>query len=167
MARIGKSKGFAHAAGLVARDLEAGTQKRGFSQAMLLTNWAEVVGAEIAAITQPSKVRFAKGGLGATLVVLTNGARAPEVSMQLETIRTRVNACYGYNAISRVLVTQTDAALAGFAERATAFDTPDAPLPDNAAEVFNLEDVKDEGLRAALDRIGNHVLSKSKARSLS
>lgn len=154
-----KTKGFTHAGGLLDRTVREGTQKRGFSETMILTRWEEVVGADIAAISQPSTVRFSKGGLGATLVVLTNGARAPEVQMKLPLIRERVNACYGYNAITKVVITQTDAASPGFSEQQATF-TPAKPMRDDAGDVFNLEDVKDAGLRDALDFIGNHVLTK-------
>ncbi len=154
-----KTKGFTHAGGLLDHAVREGTQKRGFSETMILTRWEEVVGADIAAICAPSTVRFSKGGLGATLVILTNGARAPEVQMKLPNIRERVNACYGYNAINKVVITQTDAASPGFSEEQAAFKAPE-PMRDDAADVFNLEDVSDPGLRDALDFIGNHVLTK-------
>lgn len=164
MAGFRKSKGFRHAGGLVAGELRQGTQKRGFSQARILTNWAEIVGEDIARIAQPSKISFAKGGLNATLVVLTNGARAPEVQMKLPIIAQRVNAVYGYKAITNVRITQTDAATPGFEENATPFAPAPKPMRNDASDVFDLEELNDSDLRDALDFIGNRVLTRSSTR---
>ena len=49
--------------------------------------------------------------MGATLTLLTTGANAPMLEMQKEKLRQKVNAVYGYNAISRVRIT-------GFVENA-------------------------------------------------
>jgi hypothetical protein len=40
------------------------------------------------------------------LVILTTGAQAQMLEMQLPQLREKVNACYGYNAISRIRITQ-------------------------------------------------------------
>lgn len=89
------------------------------------------------------------------------------LEMQKETLRERVNAVYGYNAISRVRITQT--APTGFAEGQAQF-APAAPQPapvpepDDIASVETaVRPVADEGLRAALERLGRNVLIKSKS----
>ena len=82
--------------------------------ARLLTHWADVVGDEIARIAQPAEISYGRGGFGATLTVLTTASQAPMLQMELPRIRERVNACYGYNAIARIRITQT--AATGFAE---------------------------------------------------
>jgi hypothetical protein len=79
----------------------------------LLTHWAEIAGEDIARVTQPVEVSYGKG-FGATLTLLCPGAHAPMIEMQKERLREKVNACYGYNAISRIRITQT--ARSGFAE---------------------------------------------------
>lgn len=89
----------------------------------LLTHWAEVVGEDVARLALPVKVSYPRDGFGATLTVLTTGASAPLVQMQAPAIRDRVNACYGYNAIARITITQT--APTGFADGQVAF----APAP--------------------------------------
>lgn len=113
-------------------------------------------------MARPSKVSYARGGMGATLTVLVEGARAPEVSMQLGQIRERVNACYGYNAISRVRITQTDRHAPGLAEPSTAF-VHDAPVPEpepSRIAALGLDNVKDGELRAALESLGKNVLRR-------
>jgi len=127
--RRSKTRGFVHAAGLMSGQMRKVTGARGFSQARLLTHWEEVVGPALAKITRPSKISFAKEGFGATLTIFANGANGPEIQMQLQDIRARVNACYGYNAISRVRITQVDRHGLGFAEEQAAF-AQDVPEPD-------------------------------------
>ena len=110
--------------------------------------------------------RVGKGGMGATLTLLTTGAQAPMLEMQKEQIREKVNACYGYRAISRVRITQT--APTGFAEGRVAFTpAPKAARTANPAAVTAAEslsdDIKNDDLRAALAALGANVLSKRKS----
>lgn len=130
-----RMRGFEPAAALVAPDLRRAAEKRGFAVARLLTDWPEIVGPETAAHTRPVKVTHGKG-MGATLTVLTDGAHAPLVQMQLPRLRERVNAVYGFNAISRIVITQT--AAQGFAEGQAQFrpappQQPPAPAPEIVA----------------------------------
>ena len=158
--------GFKQTSALINDRVRDVTGSRGFAQARLLTHWEEVVGPDIAKMTRPVTVSFAKGGFGATLVVLTTGAYAPMVSMQAETIRNRANAVYGYNAIARVKFTQT--APTGFAEGQAVFDHAGVKhrpkqitreTQERAQKVA--EGVGDDGLRLALERLACHVISKS------
>ncbi len=145
--------------------IRAASETRGFAETRLLTHWAEIVGPSVAAIARPVSVSYGKGGFGATLTLLTTGAQAPMLEMQKEQIREKVNACYGYRAISRVRITQT--APTGFAEGQIAFDhaphAPPAPDPvvrETAARVA--QDVTNEGLRLALQALGANVLARQK-----
>jgi hypothetical protein len=84
--------------------------------------------------------------------------------MQLPKIREKVNACYGYNAISRVVITQT--APTGFAEGQVAFaqkpkPAPAPPDPAVQATARTLSgEIGDQTLRAALEALGEKVLSR-------
>ena len=134
------------------------TQSRGFSEARLLTRWAEIAG-PFAAVCRPVRVRYAKRG-DAALVVLTTGAQAPVLQMRLEELRARVNACYGWNAIARIEITQT--APTGFGEAQAGYAPPPArrtPAPESRARATDaVAGVADEGLRLALERLGAHIL---------
>lgn len=142
-------------------------ESRGFAESRLLTNWSEIVGEATARIAHPVKVGFGRGGLGATLTVLTTGAQAPMLEMQKEQIREKVNACYGYAAISRIKITQT--AATGFAEGRAVFTG--APLPDTTpkprdpaialAATKAADGVKDHQLRLALEALAANVYEKS------
>lgn len=123
-----RMRGFESASSLVARPVRNVGESRGFAVARLLTNWAEVVGPELAAKTRPVRISHGRG-FGATLTLLVEGAHAPLVNMQLPAIREQVNACYGFNAVSRITITQT--APTGFAEGQASFShaRPPAPAP--------------------------------------
>lgn len=159
-----RGRGFEPAAGLLRDRIRAAGESRGFAVSKLLTHWPEVVGEETAAIALPVKIGYGREGFGATLTLLTTGAAAPVLQMQLPRIRERVNACYGYNAVSRVIVTQTSPQ--GFAEGQVAFTPPArsaaAPVDPgirHAAEALS-GDVNDATLRAALEALGEKVLSR-------
>ncbi|MGB3147178.1 MAG: DciA family protein [Paracoccaceae bacterium] len=163
-----RMRGFEAAGGLLRGKIRSAGETRGFVLSRLLTHWADVVGAETAAQAIPVKIGYGKGGMGATLTLLVQGAAAPMVQMQLPRIKERVNGVYGYNAISRIHLTQT--AETGFAEGQTPFQHRPAPAaapPDPAllqrAETLSRE-IGDEGLRAALEALGQMVLSRREAK---
>ncbi len=159
------TRGFSRAATLMQTRIRKASEERGFAVTRLLTHWAEVVGEATAQIATPVNVSYGKGGMGATLTVLTTGAQAPMLEMQKEQIREKVNACYGYRAISRVRITQT--APTGFAEGRVAFvpaskvvKTPD-PAVQSQAKALS-DKIENDDLRAALSALGTNVLTKHK-----
>lgn len=125
-----RRRGFQQAAILLADRVQKAAEGRGFAVARLLTHWPEIAGPQLAAMTRPVRISHQRGGFGATLTLLTSGPAAPLVEMQLPQLRERVNACYGYNAVQRIMLTQT--AATGFAEgRAVFAPAPaQAPAPD-------------------------------------
>lgn len=161
-----RMRGFEPTSRLLAQRIRKAGEKRGFAVSRVLTHWAEIVGPEIARIARPVDVKYGREGFGATLTVLTTGANAPMLEMQKQTIREKVNACYGYSAIARIRLTQT--APTGFAEGQAAFaPAPETapPAPDPAAGTRAAElsgTVRDDGLRAALAALGQNVLSRPK-----
>ena len=160
-----RKRGFEPASKLVAGQLRGPLEKRGFSEAKLITHWREIVGADIADAALPVKIRHARGdSIGATLVLLTTGGHAPLLDMQKDAIRQRVNACYGYNAVSRVQITQT--APTGFAEGQVAFvpraQTKPQPTPQIIAEAeAAAAPIRDQALKEALERLARNVLTKN------
>lgn len=163
-----RGRGLEPAGALLRDQFRTAAEKRGFAVARLLTHWEEIVGEDIARIAQPVKVGYGREGLGATLTLLTTGAAAPLLQMQIPRIRERVNGCYGYNAIARITITQT--APSGFAEGRAAFAArpPEAPAEADPeirrrAAAYSRE-IQDESLRAALAALGEKVLSRSRKR---
>lgn len=161
-----RMRGFEAASGLLSRRIQKAGESRGFAITRLLTHWAEVAGPDLAPITRPIKVGYTREGMGASLTVLVSAAHAPMVEMERERLRDRVNAVYGYNAISRLHLTQT--APTGFADGQASFDhAPAAPVenrlpePSPAARAV-ASDVADEGLRRALAQLAENVLSRKR-----
>ena len=160
-------KGFQRTATLLSGRIRTASESRGFAVSRLLTHWPDIVGDDIATIARPVEVSYGRGGMGATLSLLTTGAQAPMLEMQKETLRTRVNAVYGYNAIARIRITQTHAT--GFAEGQASFahrpkSADPAPLDPavKQAAAAVAQPVKDDNLRHALETLAQNVLSKSK-----
>jgi hypothetical protein len=165
--RKSTTKGFKRTSSLLQGKIRSASEARGFAVTRLLTHWTEIMGEDIAAIARPVDIKYGRQGFGATLTVLTTGAQAVMLEMQKESMRERVNATYGYNAIARVRITQTSAT--GFSEgranfqhhvQKKAVSTPDPELVREAKDVAS--PISDEGLRAALEALGRNVLSKSK-----
>ncbi|WP_413720645.1 DUF721 domain-containing protein [Silicimonas sp. MF1-12-2] len=160
-----RKKGFERASSLVAGRVRSAGEARGFAVTRLLTHWPDIVGPDIAAAARPVEVSYGRG-FGATLTLLTTGAQAPMLEMQKETIREKVNACYGYAAIQRVRLTQT--AATGFAEGKAQFDgyrlendeTIEREVPLSVQSAAS--GVEDNNLRMALERLGANVLSRKK-----
>jgi len=174
-----RMRGFEAASGLLRDPIRKAGETRGFAVTKLLTHWTEVAGPDLAPLCRPVKIGYgAKDGLGATLTLLTSGAAAPLVQMQVDRLRDKVNAIYGYAAITRIRVTQT--AASGFAEGQRPFTgTPQGAasngsniaLPSAQAMarangvVSALTDgVADDSLKAALDRLATNVLTKTQMR---
>lgn len=167
-----RRRGFEPLASLTSGMIRDAAGKRGFAVVRLLTHWPEIVGDELARSCRPVKMSHGQG-FGATLVLLTTGALAPVISMRLPQIRDKVNACFGYNAVARIRLTQT--AGTGFAEAATAFTPgrtqshdrePDnqAPDPETIARAeAAIAGIRDPAFREALGRLAVQVLSRHEA----
>ncbi len=169
-----RRRGFVHGAGAVQGSIRKVLEKRGFSELRLLTRWDQIVGAEIAAMARPVRVRYGSRGMGATLVLETTGAVAPLVDAQRQQIIDRVNAVHGHAAISRIHLVQTAPealASAGLAEAPAPWQAGDAasdagppPAPPDPEKVAALKqavaDVRSDALRDALDRLGQNILTR-------
>lgn len=125
-----RNRGFQAAATLLSDRVQKAAEGRGFAVSRLLTHWPEIAGPQLAAMTRPVRISHGRGSFGATLTLLTSGPAAPLVEMQLPQLRDRVNACYGYNAVQRIALTQT--AATGFAEGQALFAP--APVTDPAPD---------------------------------
>ena len=158
--------GFRRTSLLVEQKLRSAGESRGFAITRLLTHWSEIVGLQAAEVCTPIKVSYAQKGFGATLVILTTGAQAQMLEMQLPQLREKVNACYGYNAISRIRITQT--APVGFSDGQAQFSTVPKrtvppPCPETAAKASAIaSDIKDKSLRVALAAFGENIMNHEK-----
>lgn len=168
-----KARGFLHAAALSSDHVRSAFSRRGFAESRVLTEWDAIVGEALAPLCRPVKVSYSAGGFGATLIAMTSGARAPEVEMLGPRILERVNAFYGYRAVSRFKVVQTASGMGagGFAETSRGFDRGGSPKPvprpvseEQARAVAGaVVGVESEPLRDALDRLGRNIISRGNA----
>lgn len=160
-----RRRGFEAAATLLGDRVQKVAEGRGFAVARLLTHWPEIAGEQLARTTRPVRISYSRGGFGATLTLLTTGPAAPMVEMQLPQLREKVNACYGYNAIQRITLTQT--AASGFSEGQAQFAPAPRPEPrpdpqdqKRAAEVA--AQFEDDQLAQAMARLALNLSSRRK-----
>ena len=145
------------------RALDPAARARGFASTALLTEWASIVGAELADFTMPDRVVWprrrdesgeaepAQGrrAEGAVLVLRVEGPRAIEVQHRSDQILQRVNTYFGYRAVVEMRILQ--APIARNPRRVPA-PPPNLDLSVLPASAGHIED---EGLRAALLRLGS------------
>ena len=130
--------------------------KQGFASTELVTRWADIVGAEIAAHSQPEQIRWPRATQGGasepgTLVLRVEGPTALEIQHLSGVILERVNRFFGWQAVGELRLRQAPL---------TRQDTAKLPPPDpeeQARIAATLSQVADDGLRAALARLGAAV----------
>jgi len=167
-----RARGFESPAVTARKRLRDAAAGHGFSEPEVLLRWAEIVGDRLAGVCAPVKVSYSRAqDLGATLLVRADGPRAIEVEHLAPRILERINQFYGYRAVHRLKVTQATGS-PGFAEPAAPFAGPSSPHdaaprePAPGAEARAAElarGIASPELRAALTRMGAHILSRENA----
>ena len=158
-----KSRGFIQTGGLLKAKIRAATETRGFAETRLLTNWKDIAGPTTATICRPVKVSYRKQGLGATLTLLTTGANAPVLQMQLPKILSKVNSTYGYNAINKIKITQTSPT--DFEDTFKNPESKNIKKVLSEKQIINVEtsvkNVSDNNLKDALSRLGKNIIIRN------
>jgi len=131
--------------------------KRGFAEAQLISEWAAIIGDDLAEHCTPDKLSFARGERReGTLQLSVAAGFAPELQHREPMIVERINAFFGYRAVARLRLTQRPPS------RQTRRRIPPSPRPLSTGENQQLgkalSTVADEPLREALDRLGRAVL---------
>jgi hypothetical protein len=128
----------------------------------------EIVGERLAAATQPLKIEWPRRRSGAdptsrpdpaTLVVRVESAFALDMQHLAPVIVERVNAHYGWRCVGKIVLKQ------GPVRRpSSSRPSPAPPLPEaeRARIAQALAGVEEEGLRGALDRLGQAVAGARK-----
>ncbi len=157
-------------AAMLSRVTGAALRKRGFAESAVVTNWAEIVGPELAADTQPQKLVFPRGGhsggprggrSGGTLHVRVVGALATELQHLEPLVIERINTYFGYQAVVRLALVQGPLPPG----RDAAHGPPQAPLDaaEESAIANTVADIADDSLRRALAGLGRSVKAAEKA----
>jgi hypothetical protein len=141
-------------------------RRQGFGEAEIVTDWPQIVGARLAGVSAPVRLVWPPSppraapeeARPATLCVRVEGAFAIEMQHLAPLIMERVNARLGWRCVARLQLLQ------GPLPRPRA-RAPRAPEP-TAAEAKRAEalaqGVDEEGLRAALARLGARVLAEGR-----
>ena len=144
-------------ADLLHRTLGDAFAKQGFASTELVTRWTEIVGAEIAAHSEPEKIQWPRAferqmpepGI---LVLRVEGPMAIEIQHLSHVVLERVNRFFGWRAVARIQIRQAPLKRRG--KKAA----PPGPDPAEVARLAaRMTDIGDEGLRDALARLGASV----------
>jgi hypothetical protein len=131
-------------------------RKQGFASAELVTRWTEIVGADIAARSEPIKIQWMRPADGderepGTLVLRVEGPAAIEIQHSINVICERVNQFLGWRAIARIALRQAPL------RRATRKPVKTHDPAAVARLAASLPDIADDELRQALARLGAAV----------
>jgi len=124
--------------------------KKGLGYGKLVTDWASIVGADLGEATAPVKLSFPRGErTDATLTIDIIPARAIEVQHSMPQLIERVNAVFGYRAVSRIKLVQRPPA-----KTAAPPNLRPLSLAEESELVELTQAVQDGELRAALESLG-------------
>ena len=136
--------------------IEPSARARGFVFSRLISQWQQIAG-DIANWCQPVELQFNKSEtINGTLKLAIASGRGPEANQKAENIISRVNAAFGYAAVSRLTFVQT------FQAKSPQPEPPEVEQHDAQARHNQsiwaldekLQQVKSPALRAALRRLG-------------
>ena len=150
-------------------------EKYGFSAATLITDWATIVGADIARYTAPERLKWPRrvedetadanrGRPGATLFLGVAEGRALDIQYKTRQLVERINSYFGYAAISELRIVQI-ATMPGVGQAKSGPGkielAPAKPAAVKAAvELIELSGIAGDGLRAALERMAAGLVSR-------
>ena len=145
-------------------------EKHGFSAATLLTDWRTIVGNDLATYTAPERLKWPRGveaygdvaadgtgRPGATLILRVDSVRALDVSYKSRQVIERINAYFGYKAVSELRFIQ--------APVAELQPSPVMRPPRPAHPTAKVQAVDDPGLRDALAKLEATIAAKAKLRT--
>ncbi|HTZ79652.1 MAG TPA: DciA family protein [Stellaceae bacterium] len=130
--------------------------KQGLGEAQLVSEWAAVVGAELAASTLPIRLSFPAGGRrNGTLKLRVTSAAALAVQHREPQILERINGFFGYAAVARLVLMQGPLPR----QPEPASPPPRALTPVEAAGLAErLQQLPDSAIKSALHRLGAAIL---------
>ena len=138
-------------------------EKFGFPAAAILTEWSMIAGPELAAFTAPERLKWPRkdqgqndpdtAQKGATLILRVSGARALEVDHMRPRIIERINASFGYRAVSDIRLIQAPLPERGKAPSSQHnIARTDEPL---------IADLPESPLKAALSRMASGIKAQN------
>lgn len=134
--------------------------KRGFAEASLVTNWAEIVGTAQALGSLPVKIAFPREERtgGVLHVRVATGGLATEFQYRKELIVARINSHFGYGAVADLRITQGH--VPPRAPKRQLIPPPVLPPDQEQSLQASLSGVEDEEIREALARLGRRLAAR-------
>ncbi|WP_237155081.1 DUF721 domain-containing protein [Oryzibacter oryziterrae] len=155
-------------ADIIAGPLSAACRRRGFATLDLIAHWPDIVGPTYGESTAPDKLSWPRRPAGliteeehqpADLTVRCSGAAALRFSHETPQIIERINTFFGYRLVGRIKLLQVPPTRLDRRPRPTLGPvTREAEARISAAAAG----IEDEGLRAAVERLGRAVAGKRK-----
>lgn len=140
-------------------------RKRAGISVGLVQSWEEIVGPRLADRTRPEKIVWPRRMDDddpfepAVLVIACEGAAALHVQHETNEIVSRVNAFLGFAAVGRVRIVQKPVSAGSDKSRPRLRALSELEKKRVAGTVAKIED---DGLRAALERLGTTILGMKK-----
>jgi hypothetical protein len=137
--------------------LKPALEEHGVATSQLITHWPEIVGEELSGVTRPLKLNWPRvpegvQKTGATLMLLVESAFALDVQHAVPLILERINALYGWQAVTRLSLRQGSV-------------KQEKIVTDqivNEKEAPSIEGIENTPLRKALQKLGKSVLNPQK-----
>jgi len=140
-------------AALLGATLNDAFKRQGFASRELVTRWADIVGADVAAHAEPMKIQWPRKVDNqpiepATLVLRVDGPLALEIQHASDVILAQVNRFFGWQAVGRLAIRQAPLRRPDPPKRRR---PPDATAVARESEA--LSGIDDADLRQALARL--------------
>ncbi len=163
-----KTNSYVRAAGSFVPKIAAKAfEKFGFHSAEIMTDWARIIGADIAKYTEPERLKWPRtyssgetladgrdARPGGTLILRVDPSRALDVEYKAAEIMDRINRYFGYRAIETLKIIQAPLKKAAATARPIAPDATTPPPPmAHPVDGSALDDV----LKSALTELWSSV----------
>lgn len=128
---------------------------QGLAGSRILTEWAQIVGPQLASHCMPEKLNFPAGKkTGGTLVIAAESGYATQLQHMQPVLLERLAGYFGYKAIARITIAHTY-------QTPVAAPKPPPPKPTlNAESVALAASVEDPQLRETLESFARALTAK-------
>lgn len=140
--------------------------KKGFVEIDILTNWDKIVGHELADYTFPEKIDFKREqkNNGTLHLQVPTGAFALEIQHREKYIIEKINAYFGYNAVSNIRILQNNS-LPLKSDEDYKEESPDKNLVTAEEENYIKSlaaDINNSKLKEILIKLGQSIFNNNK-----
>ena len=158
---------------LVSQFLDPLIERRAGMNMDLVGSWEDIVGSDHAARCRPEKLKWPRLPAGsdafepATLILACDGADSLFLQHETTAILSKVNDYFGFTAVGKIKLVQkplsapaTTSSRSPRSARTTGASQPVLSAPDQERVAGLIEQVEDEALKQALQKLGQGVFSK-------